>query len=154
MAFYQDQKIKKTKKVILLENDSHHIAIYRRMFQNTAFEVDLARTREEMLEELREIRNGEAPKPDLVLMDFILADGYGTEVLRAIKKSHFTRDIPVFAVTNFQNPDMEREMKRLGIFPDKYMMKAHHTPAELINEIENYLEQRPIGPDRPKTNLA
>jgi len=47
----------------------------------------LARTREEMLEELREIRNGEAPKPDLVLMDFILADGYGTEVLRAIKKA-------------------------------------------------------------------
>jgi hypothetical protein len=49
---------------------------------------------------------------------------------------------------------MEREMKGSGIFPDKYMVKTHHTPAELVNEMENYLEQRPAGSDRPKTNLA
>ncbi len=118
MAFYQDQKIKKAKKVILLESDSHHIAMYRRMFQNAAFEVDLARTCEEMLEELREIRNGEAQKPDLVLMDFVLAVGYGTKFCAPSKKAISPR-IPCLR-DEFPKSRMEREMKGSGIFRGNY----------------------------------
>jgi len=40
-----------------------------------------------MLEELRNIRLGISTKPDLVILDFMLADNSGTEVLKAIKKT-------------------------------------------------------------------
>lgn len=142
------------KKVIVVESDPEQIRLYRQLFQKAAFDVELARTKEEILEELRQIRNGDSPKPDLVVMDFMLADGHGAEVLKAIKKSHFTRDIPVFALTNYQNHEFEAEARRLRIAPDKYMIKAHHTPAEVLGEMERCLGQRPPGPNRPRTRLS
>jgi CheY-like chemotaxis protein len=142
------------KKIILVESDSHHIDIYRRVFSNTDFEVELARGREEMMEELRDIRNGNSREPDLVLLDFMLADGNGAEVLRAIKKSHFTKNIPVFAVTNYQNRDLEKELTASAIAPEKYFIKAHCTPAEIVDVAERYLGQKPPRPNRVKTSLA
>ncbi len=142
------------KKIILVENDSQHIAAYRRIFEKSDFDVELARTHEEMLEELRDIRNGDSAKPDLVLLDFMLDDGRGIEVLRAIKKSHLTKDVPVFAVTNYQSHGTEQEFARTGIAPEKYLIKAHHTPADLLDMAERYLGQKPPRPNRPRVNLA
>ncbi len=142
------------KKIILVESDSHHIKMYRRIFEGANFDVDLACTQEEMLEELRDIRNGDSQKPDLVLLDFMLADGHGVEILKAIKKSHFTKDIPVFAVTNYQNHDFEKEIEKLGIMPEKYLIKAHHTPAELVDAMECYLGQKPPRPQRLQNTLS
>ncbi len=129
------------KKIILVESDPLHVKMYRRMFENSDFDVELASTKEEMLEELRQIRNGDSSKPDLVIMDFMLADGHGVEVLRAIKKSYLTRDIPVFAITNYENHNFNRDIGSLGILPDKYLIKANHTPKELLAMMNAYFDQ-------------
>lgn len=151
MAFCQNYQMKK---IILVESDPHHVAMYRRIFQKTDFDVELAGTREEMLEELRDIRNGNSSKPDLVIMDFMLPDGHGVEILKAIKKSYLTKDIPVFAVTNYQNHNLGREMESLGITPEKYLIKAHHTPAELLDLMRRYLAPKPPRPDRTQVKLS
>jgi Response regulator receiver domain. len=74
------------RKIILVESGPEQINIYRRMFEKTDFDVELAISKNEMLEELRQIRNGDSAKPDLVVLDFMLADGHGVEILRAMKK--------------------------------------------------------------------
>ncbi len=128
------------KKIILVESEKTLINIYRQQFEKTDFDVELAASGEEMLEELRDIRTGVSPKPDLVILDFVLADGRGVEILKAIKKNFITRDIPVFAVTNYQNPDLDREIGQTGIAPEKYLIKAHHTPREIIDIVSNYFD--------------
>jgi CheY-like chemotaxis protein len=129
------------KKIILAESDPEAIDLYRRVFEKTGFDVELASQKDEMLEELRQIRIGVSPKPDLVLMDLRFSDGQGIEVLKAIKKHFITRDIPVFAVTNYQNPDLDQEAARQGIAPEKYLIKADHTPAQLIGVINEYFRK-------------
>lgn len=134
------------KKIILVESEPALANIYRQIFQRTDFDVELASSKEQMLEELRNIRTGVSAKPDLVVLDFMLSDGHGIEILKAIKKNFLTRDIPVFAVTNYQNPDLDREIKSLGIMPEKYLIKAHHAPAEIIDMISNHFrDERPGG---------
>jgi len=127
------------KKIIIVESEPTQINLYRRIFEKTDFDVELASDKAQMLEELRDIRNGDSRKPDLVVMDFILADGHGIEVLKAIKKNVLTKDVPVFAVTNYQNPDLDRQIRRLGITPEKYLIKAHYTPGELVDIVDHYL---------------
>lgn len=127
------------KKIILVESEPTQISIYRRMFQKTDFDVELASGKDEILEELRQIRMGLSPKPDLVIMDFMLADGHGIDVLRAIKKHVLTKDIPVFAVTNYVNPQNDAQIARHRIAPERYMIKAHHTPGQILDAINNYL---------------
>jgi DNA-binding response OmpR family regulator len=130
------------KKIILVESDPKLIEIYRQIFAKTDFDVDLASKKEEMLEELRDIRTGITQKPDLVILDFMLSDGHGVEILKAIKKHFITKDIPVFAVTNYQNPDLNREIKRQNIIPEKYLIKANHTPVELLDVVHNYFSPK------------
>lgn len=142
------------KKVIIVESDPMQINLYRRLFQKADFDIELARTKEDMLEELRQIRIGDSRKPDLVVMDFMLADGHGAEILEAIKKSYFTRDVPVFALTNYQNHEFEAEIEQSRIAPEKYMIKAHYAPAELLDEMERYLGQKPPRPNRPQVKLS
>jgi CheY-like chemotaxis protein len=138
------------KKIILVESQPEQIGIYRRIFQNTDFDVELAGSVQEMHEELRDIRIGDSQKPDLVILDFMLADGHGVEILRAMKKNFLTRDIPVFAVTNYQNQDFEKEIERLGIMPEKYLIKTNHTPNELVDMVSGYLVQK----EKPRVNLS
>lgn len=126
------------KKIILLESDSKTLDFYRQAFGKASFDVEVAFGLDQMMDELRQIRLGESPKPDLVVMDFVLADGHGIEVLKALRKNFYTRDIPVFAFTNYQNPDTDREMHRLGIKPDKYMIKTDYTPGELVSTINDH----------------
>ncbi|UMX47468.1 MAG: response regulator [Candidatus Nealsonbacteria bacterium DGGOD1a] len=128
------------KKIILVESEPVQINLYRRMFEHADFEVELASSKDEMLEELRQIRNGNSSKPDLVVLDFMLVDGHGIEILKAMKKNFITRGIPVFAVTNYQNPDLDRQINHLGIKPEKYLIKAHYNPAELLEIMNDYFE--------------
>jgi len=127
------------KKIILVESEPTQINIYRRMLQKTNFDVELAHSCNEMLEELRNIRLGISTKPDLVILDFMLADNSGTEVLKAIKKHPLTQDIPVFAVTNYINPDNDRQIYAQGIAPEKYLIKTNVTPRQILETINNYL---------------
>lgn len=138
------------KKIILVESEPELVDIYRRVFQKTDFDVEHAAQRDEMLEELREIRTGASAKPDLVILDFMLADGHGIEILKAMKKNVFTKDIPVFAMTNYQNPDLNRQIREQGIAPEKYLIKAHHTPGELVEMIGQYFNDR----ERPTNTLS
>ena len=146
MAFRKNRQLNMNKKIIIVESEPTQIKLYRRIFERTGFDVELASSKEEMLEELREIRNGDSEKPDLVVMDFMLADGHGIEVLKAIKKHVLTQDVPVFALTNYQNPDLDRQIRQLGIMPEKYLIKAHYTPDELIGIVNHYLGKKgPVG---------
>jgi len=138
------------KKIIIVESEPTQINLYRRIFEKTGFDVELASSKEQMLEELREIRNGDSKKPDLVVLDFMLDDGHGIEVLKAIKKHILTKDVPVFAVTNYQNPDFDRQIRQLGITPEKYLIKAHYNPDELIDIVSDYLGKK----DRIGTTLS
>jgi CheY-like chemotaxis protein len=132
------------KKIILVESEPTQISIYRHMLQKTDFDVELAGGCGEMLEELRDIRLGLSQKPDLVILDFMLADGHGIEVLKAIKKHPLTRDIPVFAVTNYANPDNDSQIRDHGVTPERYMIKAHHTPDQILGAINEYLGPRQV----------
>ena len=130
------------KKIILVESNPDLVEIYRRTFQKTDFDVEHASKKNEMLEELRDIRNGVSARPDLVILDFVLSDGDGVEILKAMKKNILTKSIPVFAITNYQNPTLDHKIKQMGIEPEKYLIKAHYTPGELVELIGHYFEPK------------
>lgn len=77
-------------------------------------------------------------KPDLVLLDLILPGIDGFEVLSKMKEDPNLSAIPVIILSNLeQREDVERGLK-LGAVD--YLIKAHHTPAEIIEKIKNILK--------------
>ncbi len=122
----------KKKRVLLIEDDSFISQLYALKFSKTPYEMILARDGEEG------IALSKDQKPDLILLDIILPKLSGFSVLESFKSDPETKDIPVILLTNLgQQENIQRGMN-LGAAD--YIIKAHHTPQEVINKIEPFLK--------------
>lgn len=139
----------KRKKIILAEDDKQLLEIYRQMFLGLDYDIEVATSADQMAEELRLIRMGVSSRPDLIMMDLMLPYANGEQVLKSIKKSFHTKDIPVFVLSDYQNPDFHESLESQNIFPEKYLIKSNYTPAEIIGLVNQHFSAL-----RPKTNLS
>ncbi len=77
--------------------------------------------------------------PDIILLDIILPKMSGFEVLKKIKSDDELKKIPVILLTNLsQKSDIE---KGLGLNADDYIIKAHFTPAEVVEKAKKVLSK-------------
>jgi len=78
-------------------------------------------------------------KPDLILLDLILPQKDGFEVLKELKKDATTKDIPVIILTNLEGgTDVE---KALSLGATTYLVKANYELGEVVKKIEQILSQ-------------
>ena len=121
----------KGKKILLAEDDQFIVDIYTTKLKQAGFIVEVAEDGEEALKKIKE------KKPDLLLLDIVLPTMNGWEILRAIRQSKDLKDLPVIILSNlYQKEEVERGMK-FGVL--KYMIKAHHTPSEVVEEVKKVL---------------
>jgi PleD family two-component response regulator len=63
----------------------------------------------------------------------------GFEMLEKVKKDDKTKEIPVVILSNLgQNEDIDKGMK-LGAVD--YIIKVHHTPAEIFERVSKLLKK-------------
>ncbi|MBI1975552.1 MAG: response regulator [Candidatus Vogelbacteria bacterium] len=75
--------------------------------------------------------------PDLIILDLILPDINGFEILEKIKKEPKTAEIPVIVLTNLdQKEDIDRAMSSGAI---DFMIKANFSLSEIISRVKKHL---------------
>lgn len=75
--------------------------------------------------------------PDIVLLDIMMPDVDGYEVLREIRKKH-DKYIPVIMLTNL---DIGHFSKHESIdHVDAYLVKSNHTPSEIVEKVKEVLK--------------
>jgi len=122
---------KKTKTILLVEDDPFMVEIYSIKLKEMGFSVKPALDGQEALKKLEE------DMPDLVLLDIVLPNMDGWELLKRIKKEERFKDLKVDLLSNLgQKPEIEKGME-LGAV--KYIIKAHHTPSEVAAQIKELL---------------
>lgn len=124
------------KKILLVEDDSAIIDIYTMMMKKAGFEVQVASLGQDVIAKIKSVESGQETRPDIILLDLILPDMNGVEVLTQIKNNKATKDVVVFILTNQENA--EKQMPE-GIKPDKIIIKASLTPTQLIDIIKEQL---------------
>lgn len=122
------------KKIILIEDELGIAELYKTVFEGDGFEVENILTGSEAEEKINEINKGETEKPDLILLDLILPDISGLELLKKLRNVEKTRDIPVVVLSNYSGEDTKKECEDLGI--DGYILKIEVTPQELVEIIK------------------
>jgi len=71
--------------------------------------------------------------PDLILLDLILPEIDGFKVLERLKQNQSVRNIPVIILSNLgAKEDVEKGM---ALGAADYLIKAHFTPAEIIEKV-------------------
>jgi len=120
-------------KVLVIEDDKFLRELINRKLQSENFETVLAIDGETGLDLIIK------ENPDIVLLDLILPGINGFEVLTKVKKNEKTKNIPVIILSNLgQKDDIEKGM---GIGATDYLVKAHFTPSEIVEKINQILEK-------------
>lgn len=119
-------------KVLLIEDDPLLIDIYSTKLKESGFEVEVAEDGEKGLKIL------EQSIPDLVLLDIVLPKQNGWEVLSAIRSNEKLKGLKVVLLSNLgQKEEIE---KGLSLGADRYLIKAHFTPTQVVQEIQKLLQ--------------
>lgn len=126
-------------KVVIIEDDSYILDMYKIKFESSNFEVVSANNGAEGLKILKK------KKPDIILLDIIMPKMDGFSVLKAIKNNIATAKIPVVLLTNLgQREDIEKGFE-LGAA--SYIIKAHFTPSEIVRKIREILKKENAKPE-------
>ena len=130
------------KKILLVEDDPFLIDIYTTKLKESGFKLEIADNGEEALKKIKErnLRNSKKKTlwPDVLVLDIVLARIDGWQVLQEIKKDEKLKDLKIIVFTNLgQKEEVE---KGLALGATKYLIKAHYTPSELVEEIEKIIK--------------
>ena len=118
-------------RILLVEDDAFLASIYAQKLEVEGYDVSLATNGEDGL------KLAAKESPALVLLDLILPQLDGFEVLTRLKQDPATRSIPVLILSNLgQSEDIER---CLGLGAAGYVIKAHALPEETIGKIKEIL---------------
>ena len=117
------------KNILIVEDEIFLANLLLLRFQKENFEVVQAFSGTEALKKLEEI------SPDLVLLDLILPNKNGFEVLEEVSQNPQWRTIPVIIVSNLgQESDIERG-KQFGAMD--YYVKARLSIDELVKKVKD-----------------
>lgn len=119
-------------KILLVEDDSDQILIYKSKFELEGFDLIVADSGNKAK------KAAVNDKPDLILLDLLLKNENGLDILAEFKNNPETKDIPVIVFTNFDTEKTQDEAMKLGAV--KYIVKAQVTPTEMIEKVRKILE--------------
>lgn len=126
--------------VLIVEDDKILQEMYCERFEMDGFSVEKAETGKEGLKSL------EKKRPDIILLDILMPDMNGLEMLKEMKKKRELRDIPVILLTNLGESkiDMDPELSfALGI--KDYLIKTKHTPDNVVKRVRQILKPERVS---------
>lgn len=120
-------------KVVLLVEDNEFI---RNMYQLKLAKADL--TVIEAIDGRMALERITEQKPDLVLLDLMMPNVGGLEVLKDLKKQGILPDLPVIVLTNVMDPQTIDQAKKLGA--KDYIVKTDLTPSQVIDKLKPFIK--------------
>jgi len=118
-------------KIIIVEDDPMLGEIYEKKFADAGFDMRLVTAGKAVQAEV------EAFHPEMVLLDIVLPDMDGYEILEGLSGSDATKEIPVYIFSNLSaKEDIERAT---GLGARGFLTKSSFTPSQLVEEVKKIL---------------
>jgi DNA-binding response OmpR family regulator len=122
----------KIKKVLIVEDDSFLQGLETKKLEEVGYVVVTASSGEEGLKKINE------PDIDIVLLDLILPNFDGLEILKKIKGTEALKNIPVIVFSNLSEEKTIKRSMELGA--TDFMVKSNFTLDELVKRIDSVLK--------------
>ncbi|MDO4870800.1 MAG: response regulator [Candidatus Saccharibacteria bacterium] len=120
------------KRILLVEDDQMLASVYRDRLELEGFEVKLVDNGEKALTTALEY------KPDLILLDVMIPEISGFEVLDILRNTKETADIKVVMLTALSQDNNKQQAKELGA--DDYLIKSQVVMNDVIERIKHHLD--------------
>jgi len=101
--------------------------------KNAGLEISSYQTGQAAIDKFQDIQ------PDLIVLDLLLPDKNGLEVLREIRRLPNGVQAKVIVLSNMAEEINKEEAKRLGV--QEYLVKANYSLPEILDKIKSMLQQ-------------
>jgi len=130
---------KLNKVIYLVEDDAAIADVYKTGLEAIGkFNVEVLVSCFETRKRIEKIVAGEIEKPDLVLLDLLLPECNGMQLLRELRSKEETKDIPLIILTNYGGDELKKMGEKLDIAD--YIIKTETTPTKLAGIVKNRLK--------------
>ncbi len=132
-AIQKIEKLHKTqnKELLIIEDDRPTLKALESLLKNKMINITSATTGKEALVKL------ESKTFDCIILDLTLPDTTGFDMLKKLKSSQKTTDLPVVIYTGKELT--KAELKELYKFTDSIVIKGASSPEVLLDEVSLYL---------------
>jgi CheY-like chemotaxis protein len=118
-------------RILIVEDDDLMVRLYQKAFTFEGFEVDVAGNGQEGLDRARSV------KPTLILLDVMMPQMNGLQMLDQLKADPGLKDVPVIMLTNLAgSTDAEMALTKGAV---KYIVKSEHDPKEVVEMVKEVL---------------
>lgn len=121
-------------KAAVIEDDVDLQYLYKTKLEREGFDVVTAGNGEEGLRVI------EDTKPDIILLDLMMPVMGGAEMLAKLRSVEWGSSVRVVVLTNISKDEAPQSLRFLHV--DRYIVKAHHTPAQVISVVHEILGRR------------
>ena len=119
-------------KVLIIDDDENLGAIFEAALQKEGLQTVYA------LNGQGGIDKAKSEKPNIILLDQVLPDISGNEVLKTLKMDLEIKSIPVLMLSNFSQEDLVKEALTNGALD--YIFKYQVEPQDLVNKVKQALK--------------
>jgi CheY-like chemotaxis protein len=118
-------------KIAVIEDNLPICSMYEMKLSSAGYEVKTAQNGEEGL------KLTEVFLPELILLDLKMPIMSGDIMLEKLRKTDWGAKIRVIILTNISRDEAPHNLRLLSI--DRYIVKAHHTPAQVVDIVKEVL---------------
>lgn len=119
-------------KILLVDDDEAITTVFSTALKKEGFETSHAETGKEGLDKAK------AELPNLILLDQVLPDIQGNEVLAELKKDEATKAIPVVVLSNFSQEELVKQAINEGAMD--YIFKYQVATSDVVNKVKQILK--------------
>lgn len=120
-------------KIAIIEDDQAIAQMYRMKFDAEGYIVQVANNGRLGLQLIEEMR------PDIILLDLMMPEMNGEEMLIALRKTDWGKDIKVIILTNRGEQEIPDEIKNMSV--DAVILKAAMTPKQVAELVKKKVDQ-------------
>lgn len=121
-------------KIAVIEDEKAIRDMYQMKLTSTGFNAKGAQDGNEGLKLIKDFQ------PDLVLLDLKMPTLSGQELLKKLRADG--NNTPVIVLTNISQSEASMDLRYLKV--EKYIVKAHTTPSQVVEEVKNSLKRHNI----------
>jgi DNA-binding response OmpR family regulator len=118
-------------KIAVIEDELQIQNMYRAKLELRGFDVRVAGNGKHGLKLIEDF------KPALILLDIRMPEMNGDEMLAKLRATKWGANIRVIILTNLSKDEAPSMLRLLSV--DRYVVKAHYTPRQIVDVIEEVL---------------
>jgi DNA-binding response OmpR family regulator len=121
-------------KILIIEDDRYISKMYQLKLSLEGYDVQVAENGKQGVDKVKEMM------PNIILLDILMPELDGFEVLKIVKGDDATKDIPVLIMSNLGQEDHIEKGMQMGAIG--YIVKSQFTPSKVVDKIKETLGKK------------